>query len=108
MATIYLSRVRDPNQHRNVTKQTNPLLVDNLIIDRSVEILEAFRSLDSVSKFLFLWLWKFFKQHVITASGGNWKWHIVLLNGIQCEIKVNILGEDKHHKNTEALSVGGY
>jgi hypothetical protein len=42
--TIHASGVQDSLKcHRNVTKQTNPLQVDNLIIDKSVATLEASR-----------------------------------------------------------------
>jgi hypothetical protein len=45
-AAIFMSRVRDSLKcHRNVTKQTNPLQVDNLITNKSMAILEASRSI---------------------------------------------------------------
>jgi len=44
METIHVSRVHDTLKcHRNVTKQINPLQVDNLITNKVVAILEASR-----------------------------------------------------------------
>jgi hypothetical protein len=45
---------------RNVTKQNNPLQVDNLITNKAVAILEASRGVlnMTVSKLLFLQMWK--------------------------------------------------
>jgi hypothetical protein len=41
---LHVSRVHNSLKcHRNVTKQTNPLQVDNLITNKSVAILEASR-----------------------------------------------------------------
>jgi len=44
METIHVSRVHDSLKcHRNIIKQINPLKVNNLIINKCVAILEAFR-----------------------------------------------------------------
>jgi len=50
--------------HKNVTKQTNPLVVHNLITNKYVAILEASRRiLNTVHQNLFLYTWKVFKKH---------------------------------------------
>jgi len=67
--TVHVSRVHNSLKcHRNVTKQINPLQVDDLITHKSVAILEASRRIlntqyvKSVSKFMFLHMWEVFKN----------------------------------------------
>jgi hypothetical protein len=70
--TIRTSRVDDSLKcHRNVSKQTNPLQLGNLITSTAVTVLRASRRIVNtlcVSNFLFLQMWKNSKQHNGTAA----------------------------------------